>query len=455
VSVRPATLAVLLVLVSAGDARAQSPSTFGGGRLPTAAPPKHYDPTVGISLQPRGDRIAVRFDTTLLCGREVFSVGGRKVVAFDGSSFSAAGASVLGAARGRLTFQWTLGGTIAGSAASGTLRITGVRRTSGRKRACKARPTRVFDARLAAPPAAVPAQPQSRGLYAGTSSYEVVDRLQAPVVLRATKDARKVAARWTIGAECRRGPRQRFVNHPPPTRVGPDGAFARSERFTVLYRDARVRYRARIAGRFAGDGAGGTLRLRARVYNRRGKHLRTRCDSGTRTWNVARVDPAASPAPAPAPTATQPAPDVEKQPAIGPWSLTMTSDQGDYIGQGRPWSHGPQTDTLRVWASRTLVRLYLTNADGWWDGNFAAPPGQQLQPGATYENAHRYPFNDGSPGLDVSGYGRGCNMSTSRFTIDQLAYDPDGTLRTFQVHFEQHCENADPALHGTWTFHAA
>jgi len=63
--------------------------------------------------------------------------------------------------------------------------------------------------------------------------------------------------------------------------------------------------------------------------------------------------------------------------------------------------------------------------------------------------------NDNSPGLDVGGYGRGCNESTSRFTVDQLAFDPDGTVRTFQVTFEQPCENAEPALRGTWTFHAA
>ena len=82
-------------------------------------------------------------------------------------------------------------------------------------------------------------------------------------------------------------------------------------------------------------------------------------------------------------------------------------------------------------------------------------PAGSSRPGTTYENAHRYPFNDDSPGLDLGGYGRGCNESTSRFTVDQLAFDPDGTLRTFQVTFEQHCEHAQPALRGTWTFNAA
>ena len=455
-SARLVTLAVLLAVVLAGDASAQSSPTFGGGRLTTvSAKPRGYVPTVGVSLQPRGSQIAVRFDTSLRCGSDSFDVTGRRVVAFDGTSFSAASASVQTVARGRLAFEWTMSGTISGAAASGTLRITGVRRVSGRRRGCTKKPTRAFEARVAGPAAGAAAQPRPNGVYLGTSSYEIVDHLQAPVILRAGKSGRRVAARWSIAAKCRRGPRQQFVNLTPLTRVRADGAFARNERFLVRYQDALIRYRASFDGHFAGEGASGTLRLRARVYDRRGKRLRTRCDSGRRTWN-ATLGGTAAPAPAPAPAPTSPTPTGEpKQPVVGAWSLTMTSDAGDYIGQGQSWSHGPQTDTLRVWGGPSLVRLYLTNAEGWWDGNFAAPPGQQLTAGTTYENAHRYPFNDNSPGLDVGGYGRGCNESTSRFTVDQLAFDPDGTLRTFQVTFEQHCENAEPALRGTWTFHAA
>jgi hypothetical protein len=81
VSARLVTLAVPLAVVLAGDAPAQSPPTLGGGRLQTAAPPRGYEPTVGISLQPRGSQLAVRFDTSLLRGRDTFDVGGRKIVA--------------------------------------------------------------------------------------------------------------------------------------------------------------------------------------------------------------------------------------------------------------------------------------------------------------------------------------------------------------------------------------
>ena len=149
-------------------------------------------------------------------------------------------------------------------------------------------PREPFEARLATPPAGAAAQPRSRGLYLGTSSYEVVDRLQAPVVSarqqerpqghRALDDRREVPPR---PARAVRQP------HAADAASRADGTFGRSERFAVRYADALVRYRTRFAGRFAGEGASGTLRLRARVFNRSGKQLRTRCDSGTRTWNAA------------------------------------------------------------------------------------------------------------------------------------------------------------------------
>ena len=93
-------------------------------------------------------------------------------------------------------------GQLSGGRATGTLHVVGVRRRSGRSQTCAQRPNRAFEVRFAGPPAGAPAQPLPRAFYAGTSSYEIFDRIQAPVILRATKDAKKVAARWTIAAKC-------------------------------------------------------------------------------------------------------------------------------------------------------------------------------------------------------------------------------------------------------------
>jgi len=223
--------------------------------------------------------------TSVRGGNEAFEVNGRKTVPFGGGTFSLDGASVKTVAKGRLVWTWRILGEIDGPVANGNLHISGARRISGRTRPCSAKPTRQFEARVAAPLAGAP-QPRSRGLYTGTSTYEVVDRLQAPVVMRVSQDVRKVTSRWTIGAACRRGPRELISNLTPPMRIGADGRFSRDERYSIRYLDSLIRYRAQFSGRFAGDGASGTLRLRARVFSRSGKRLRTRCDSGRRAWRT-------------------------------------------------------------------------------------------------------------------------------------------------------------------------
>ncbi|HYX87948.1 MAG TPA: PASTA domain-containing protein [Gaiellaceae bacterium] len=134
--------------------------------------------------------------------------------------------------------------------------------------------------------------------------------------------------------------------------------------------------------------------------------------------------------------------------------VTMTSDQGDYIGQGRSWSYTIANDEIGAGGSRQFVGFGVDGAQGdWWSADFAPGRGDILAPG-TYPNATRYPFNGTGPGLDVSGNGRGCNTLTGRFTVNSATWWPDGTLRTFSVTFEQHCEGATPALRGTWEYRA-
>ena len=224
------------------------------------------------------------FDSSLLCGRDVISVKGGGEVAFDGANLSFQGTGVEALGSGRLRHTWTVTGQLSGGTATGTLRITGVRRSGGRSRKCDRRPVRAFTVKLPVAPAGGPAQPQPRAFYVGTSDYEIFDRIQSPVTLRASTDGRRVAAQWTAATKCGRGAIDTFVNFTPATRVRPDGTFSRSERFSVRYADALIRYRASFSGRIRSDGATGTLRLRTRVYNRSGSKLRTRCDSGGRTW---------------------------------------------------------------------------------------------------------------------------------------------------------------------------
>jgi VCBS repeat-containing protein len=131
--------------------------------------------------------------------------------------------------------------------------------------------------------------------------------------------------------------------------------------------------------------------------------------------------------------------------------LTMTSQPGDYIGQGRTYSFGAGSGTFT--ASRNYdngVSLSYTSTGGseWWYLDFAAPNNQTLTPGY-YGGAARFPFQSANqPGLDVDGDGRGSNTLTGNFTVRQAIYDANGNVLNFDATFEQHSEGATPALFG-------
>ncbi len=131
-------------------------------------------------------------------------------------------------------------------------------------------------------------------------------------------------------------------------------------------------------------------------------------------------------------------------------SLSMTSDEGDYIGQGQTWSYDSGAgDIFSVTTTAASVEGSVQGADGtWWHMRFAAPQGETLATG-TYDGATRFPFQDPSdPGLDVFGDGRGCNTLTGSFTVTQIAFDDAGAVQSFDADFVQHCEGAEPALRG-------
>ena len=151
-----AVLALGLLMAIPAAVRAQAPS-YGGGSLPYTTTPRTFNPSLGIVLQPRGQRVALRFDTLLLCGRTTEEAVGRRLVALAGSSFAATGASAVRRGRVRFEYGWSLRGTLAGRTATGSLRIVGPRRIGrGRWVRCRRRPERGFEARLATRPACAP-----------------------------------------------------------------------------------------------------------------------------------------------------------------------------------------------------------------------------------------------------------------------------------------------------------
>src|SRR4051812_1615575 len=128
----------------------------------------------------------------------------------------------------------------------------------------------------------------------------------------------------------------------------------------------------------------------------------------------------------------------------------MYSDSGDYIGGGSPRIWTPQDGSVAVRGDAGYLTVSVSGgASGDSFGfDFAAPPGQKLQPGI-YDRAQRAPFRSaGRPGIDISGDGRGCNEDAGRFEVRDIAANPDGTVARLWIVYEQHCEGGGPATWG-------
>jgi hypothetical protein len=132
-------------------------------------------------------------------------------------------------------------------------------------------------------------------------------------------------------------------------------------------------------------------------------------------------------------------------------SLTLDSQPGDYIGAGQAWQYDQTVATFSTSSDGSMVTasVWLLDNSGWWTVQLAAPPGQPLAVGS-YENAVRASFRPaGSPGIDVSGMGRGCNQTVGRFDVSEVTFGPNNYVVSLSATFEQHCEFAGaPALFG-------
>ena len=151
------------------------------------------------------------------------------------------------------------------------------------------------------------------------------------------------------------------------------------------------------------------------------------------------------------------APNTALTTFAGQTSLTMNSQAGDFIGQGKTYNFTPTNSTITSGILRdgviiSGVEIHVTAPGESWTLDFAAPSPGWLVPG-TYTGATRYPFQAaGVPGLDVSGDGRGANTLTGQFTVNQAVFDASGNLVSFAASFVQYGDGSTAALTGQVDF---
>jgi hypothetical protein len=131
--------------------------------------------------------------------------------------------------------------------------------------------------------------------------------------------------------------------------------------------------------------------------------------------------------------------------------LYLNSQPGDFVGRGLRQLYMSSDSAIQGWLPQggDTFRADITQGTThYWRVFLAAPAGVPLAVG-TYTGAARSAFRPaGTPGLDVSGDGRGCNTLTGQFTVSEIAYSQYNELMLLDATFEQHCEGATPALLG-------
>jgi VCBS repeat-containing protein len=139
---------------------------------------------------------------------------------------------------------------------------------------------------------------------------------------------------------------------------------------------------------------------------------------------------------------------------VGGTFMTMNSQPGDYIGQGQPYYYTPANSTITATASGNTVQVQVTQSGESWTLDFAAPNSGRLVPGVYTGATEFWSRTAGTPGLDVSGYGRGASGIAGAFTVSQAVYDTSGNLVSFAARFVQYNSGSTVALTGQVAFNS-
>ncbi len=123
-----------------------------------------------------------------------------------------------------------------------------------------------------------------------------------------------------------------------------------------------------------------------------------------------------------------------------PNSVKLQSDVGDFIGQGKTYEYTTANAIISLQSGGVDLEISI-QGDESWTGTFHIPSNTGQLAVGTYGSST--PLS-----MSWDGEGRGCGSVTATVTIDSVSY-ASGSLTSLDMHFEQHCDGASAALHGT------
>lgn len=134
--------------------------------------------------------------------------------------------------------------------------------------------------------------------------------------------------------------------------------------------------------------------------------------------------------------------------------ISLSSDAGDYIGQGTSYAYDTSNAAIRLTVRGASIELQVSGREQ-WSATFQLPGNLSRLERGTYSALSRYPFQPAGAGaLSWSGQGRSCNTLNGSLVIDSVSYQA-GRLQAIDMQFEQRCDGAAPALRGRIRIDAA
>lgn len=141
-------------------------------------------------------------------------------------------------------------------------------------------------------------------------------------------------------------------------------------------------------------------------------------------------------------------------------SLSLFSDPGDFVGGGQNAFFTPADGSFstQVSANGNVISVnFVGQQPGvFWNLQFAACCGSPLTLLGFYfgETLSTRPSFDA--GMLISGDGRSCDrLTNSSFDVLQLSFNPDGSVASLDITFEQFCDGSTSALTGEIRFNVA
>jgi hypothetical protein len=128
-------------------------------------------------------------------------------------------------------------------------------------------------------------------------------------------------------------------------------------------------------------------------------------------------------------------------------SMKVTSEPGDYIGDGKSHSYSNANADFTVAVQGGLL-LIQVHGNERWNGQFQMPSGYTNLATGTYNGLKRYSFHDPAiGGLNWSSDYRGCNGLNGTVTIRKVVYEGPA-LAELDLQFTQYCDDSSFALRG-------